>query len=312
MQSLKDYHPTVSLFYFISVLTCSMITRNPIWVLLCLIFAIIYVIQLKGFKHFLFQLIYFLPMLIFIVFMNSYFNSLGLTVLFYLGRGSPVTVENLTYGVISGLALFTIFLWFICFNLLLTADQILAIMGKRLPTIGLSLAMIIKFIPDTIKQGREVLLNQKAMLGEQKLSGKQKVKFAARMLTVLLCWSMENSLETADSMLAKGYPGKNRINYSREHFNSGDAGLISTVLILFVVHLICAFSGPIKFAYYPFLNWSGLAADRILRIISLLSLFLILVFPLLLDIINWFKWQRVFKQEQTMQKHINNGIIVYE
>ncbi|NLJ71161.1 MAG: hypothetical protein GX328_06850 [Clostridiaceae bacterium] len=312
MQSLKDYHPIASLFYFVCVLTCSMITRNPIWVLLCLIFAMIYVIQLKGLKYFLLQVLYFLPMLIFIVFMNSYFNSLGLTVLFYLGKGSPVTVENLTYGIISGLALFTILLWFICFNLLLSADDILAIMGKRLPTIGLSLAMIIKYIPDTIKQGREVLLNQKAMLSEQQLTGKQKVKFATRMLTVLLSWSMENSLETADSMLAKGYPAKNRVNYSREYFNSTDAGLILTMVILFLGHLICAFSGSIKFAYYPFLNWTGLTTNRILLIGSLLSLSLILVFPLLLDIINWFKWQRILKQEQIMQQHIVDGIIVYE
>lgn len=312
MQSLKDYHPIVSFLYFICVLTCSMITRNPIWVLLCLIFAVIYVIQLKGIKYFLFQLLYFFPMLIFIIFMNSYFNSLGLTVLFYLGKGSPVTVENLTYGLISGLALFTILLWFICFNSLLTADEILAIMGKRLPTIGLSLAMIIKFIPDTIKQGREVLLNQKAMLGEQKLTGQQKVKFAARMLTVLLSWSMENSLETADSMLAKGYPAKNRINYSREHFNLGDAGMILTMLLLFIGHLMCAFSGSIKFAYYPFLNWTGLTTNRILLMISLISLCLILIFPLILDMINWFKWQKILKQEQTMQQQIIDGIIVYE
>ncbi|MGB4609690.1 MAG: energy-coupling factor transporter transmembrane component T [Saccharofermentanales bacterium] len=312
MLSLKDYHPIVSFVYFICVLTCSMITRNPIWVLLCLIFAAIYAIQIKGVRHFLFQFLYFLPMLFFIVFMNSYFNSLGLTVLFYIGKGSPVTVENLTYGVISGLALFTILLWFVCFNSLLTSDQILTIMGKRFPTIGLSLAMIIKFIPDTIKQGREILLNQKAMLGKQKLTGKQKLKFAARMLTILLSWSMENSLETADSMLAKGYPGRKRINYGREHFNSADTGLISTMIILLSGHLVCAFSGPIKFAYYPFLKWSGLATDRIILILSLLSLGLILVFPLFLDIINRFKWQRILKQEQTTQQQIIDGIIIYE
>ncbi|HHU53488.1 MAG TPA: energy-coupling factor transporter transmembrane protein EcfT [Clostridiaceae bacterium] len=312
MHSLKDYHPGVSLLYFFCVLTCSMMTRNPIWVLLCLIFAIIFVIQLKGFKHFLLQLFYFLPMLIFIVFMNSYFNSLGLTVLFYLGRGSPVTAENLTYGVISGLALLTILLWFTCFNSLISADQILIIMGKSFPTIGLSLAMIIKFIPDTIKQGREVLLNQKAMLGKQELTGNQKVKFAARMITVLLSWSMENSLETADSMLAKGYPSKNRINYSREHLNSSDLGLLITMLILFIIHLISAFSGSIKFTYYPFLKWSGFATNKNMLIISLVSLSLILAFPLVLDIINRYKWQKILKQEQNMQQQIIDGIIVYE
>ena len=312
MRSLRDYHPLVSLLYFISVLTLSMMTRNPIWVTLCFVFSGFYVVRLHGVKRLLKSLLTFMPMLALIVFINRYFNSLGLTVLFYLGEGKPITVENLSYGVFSGLALFTVFLWFTSYNSMLSSDEILAIFGKRLPTIGLSLSMILKYIPDTIEQGTEISLNQKAMLGQEKLSNSQKAKFAARMLTVLLSWSMENSLETADCMLAKGYPSKNRISYSRNCFNKRDLRMVLSFCGIFILHMITAFSGAIKFNYYPYLTWNGLESNRILLSGAICSLILLLVLPAMLDLFQWFIWRRILKQEKETERRIKSGIIIYE
>lgn len=312
MRSLRDYHPLVSLLYFIFVLTLSMMTRNPIWITLCFVFSGFYVMRLHGIKRLLKSLLTFIPMLALIVFINSYFNSLGLTVLFYLGEGKPITVENLSYGVFSGLALFTVFLWFTSYNSMLSSDEILAIFGKRLPTIGLSLSMILKYIPDTIEQGTEISLNQKAMLGQEKLSHSQKAKFAARMLTVLLSWSMENSLETADSMLAKGYPSKNRISYSRNRFNKRDLTMIILFLAIFSWHLSFAFGGAIKFSYYPFLKWQGLEGNSFILFSAIISLIVMLLLPILLDMHNWFSWRKILKQEKASENQIKTGIIIYE
>ncbi|MDI9490948.1 MAG: energy-coupling factor transporter transmembrane component T [Bacillota bacterium] len=312
MRSLRDYHPLVSLLYFIFVLTLSMMTRNPIWVTLCFVFSGFYVMLLHGVKRLLKSLLTFVPMLALIVFINSYFNSLGLTVLFYLGEGKPITIENLSYGVFSGLALFTVFLWFTSYNSMLSSDEILAVFGKRLPTIGLSLSMILKYIPDTIEQGTEISLNQKAMLGQEKLSNSQKAKFAARMLTVLLSWSMENSLETADSMLAKGYPSKNRISYSRNRFNKRDLTMIILFLVIFSLHLSFAFGGAVKFSYYPFLKWQGLEGNSFILFSAIISLIVMLLLPILLDMYNWFSWRKIFKQEKASENQIKTGIIIYE
>lgn len=312
MLSFRDYHPTVSLVYFIYILVLSMMTRNPLWVIFCFSFAVIYVVQLHGVKNLLRNLISFLPMLILIVFINSYFNSLGLTVLFYLGRGNPITVENIFYGIFSAFALFTVFLWFSCYNALQTSDEILTIFGKRLPTIGLTLSMILKYIPETVEKGSEISLNQRAMLGQKKLNNKQRLKFASRILTVLLSWSMENSLETADSMLAKGYPSANRNSYSRNHFNKRDFNLILLFSLVFILHLITAFLGPVKFEYYPYLRWSGAEANVILLVIAIMSLSILLSLPLLIDLSAWFKWTKLIKREENAKFLINNGIVIYE
>lgn len=289
-----------------------MLTRNPIWVSTLFLFANIYNIKTKGFKAHLLQLLYFIPMLIIIVAVNSYFNGLGLTLLFNLGQGNPITLENVMYGLFSALALFNVFLWFSCYNSLLTSDEILSVLGNKLPTIALALSMIIKYIPDTFRQGKEILLNQKSMLGRKKLNSKQKLHFAIRMLTILLSWSMENALETADSMKAKGYPSDQRISYSQSKFNKRDLRLIILILALLFLHLIFAINGPINFVYYPLLSWQGAFANPIRQSITFLSLAVILILPLTLSLFDWLAWIKIKKNERSTQKDIKSGIIFYE
>ncbi|HZJ69237.1 MAG TPA: energy-coupling factor transporter transmembrane component T [Candidatus Eisenbacteria bacterium] len=312
MKTLKDYHPIVSLVYFLSVLILTMMTRNPIWVVSCFIFALIYFLRIKGLSAILLQFLYFIPMLVMIVVINSIFNGLGLTVLFYLGEGNPITLENIMFGVFSALALFNVFLWFSTYNSLLTSDEILSVLGHKLPTIGLALSMIIKYIPDTLKQGKEILLNQKSMLGKKKLNSRQKLKFGLAMLTVLLSWSMENALETADSMRAKGYPSKTRISYSQSKFNPRDLNFLIIILGLLIIHIVFALSGSMRFTYYPFITWQGKSTHHIKQIFTFVSLGALLSLPLANDFIDWIRWHIIQKKELDNQEAIDSGIVIYE
>ncbi len=311
MNRLKEYHPTAVFLYFLFCIAISMITTNPIWVLCSFLSASFYFIELHGFRAYLLRCLYFMPMLLIIMLFNSLFNSLGLTVLFYLGKGNPVTVENLTFGFFSGLILLTIYLWFACYSELISSDEIMTIFGFRFPTLGLAISMITKYVPDTLEQGREILYHQKVLLGPKQLKGKEKIGFSAKLMTTLLSWSMENALETSDSMRAKGYPSKKRVNYSRLRFNGRDRNLIILLVSLLLGHLVFVFWGAVKFMYYPFLKWQGKELGLPILLLTFLSLWLLYLIPLFLNLGQWLSWQKI-NRTADYDLPEDMGIIVYD
>ena len=308
----NDYHPKVNLFYFLAVLVISMLTRNPIWISLSFLFASLAVISLYTFKYYLKRLLVMTPILILLILFNSLLNSRGLTVLFQLGEGNPITLEALIYGVFNGLALISIFLWFYAFRVFIKSDETLELFADKLPTIGLMLSMILKYIPDTIKKANAIYLNQKALLGEKKLKRKAKLNLLIQLFSILLSISMENSLQTADSMQAKGYPSKRRKTYVKNHFNHLDRNISIVIVSLFSFQIITLIFGGSKFLYYPFLQWQNFEQNFTLSIFSIISFALILILPYILRVIEKLKWQKILEAERVNQNQIKSGLIIYE
>ncbi len=289
-----------------------MLTQNPIWVLSSFSFASLYYIEIYNIKKYLKHLLFFVPLLLFIIFMNSFFNGLGLTVLFTVGKGNPITLESILYGLFNGLLLCSIYLWFASYHRLLSNDEWIGIMGYRFPTIGLAISMIMKYVPDTISQGEQILYQQKAMLGDEKLNTKQKMNFAARLLTVLLSWSMENSLDTADSMAAKGYPSEKRRNYNKDYLTSRDKLTFLLLSGFFILQLILTLLGNSKFIYYPFLKWQGRDRGLIENMITICSLFFIYAFPLFLNLYYFLQWKWLSGRKESREQSQKKGIVIYE
>ncbi|NLZ71286.1 MAG: energy-coupling factor transporter transmembrane protein EcfT [Clostridiaceae bacterium] len=312
MKLFYDYHPKVRLIYFSTILIISMLTINPIWVSLTFIFSSIALIDLYDFKFYLKRLFSMLPILILLILMNTIFNSRGLTVLFHLVEGKPITLEALLYSFFSGLALISILLWFHTWNNFIKSDEILEIFGQKLPTIGLMLSMILKYIPDTVKEANAITLNQKALLGEEKLKKQDRIKLSISLFSILLSVSMENALQTADSMQSKGYPSENRKTYVKNQFNSKDRFLSIIFVSLFLLHIITLIFGGSKFAYYPFIIWQNFEQNFYISILSVMSFSFILVFPYILNIIDRLKWKKILEKEKINSKQIKSGLIIYE
>jgi len=66
--------------------------------------------------------------------------------------------------------------------------------------INMMISMIFRYIPDTVRHGREIEMSQRALLGSDDGHRKTKVARAIRLASILMAWSMENAIETADSI----------------------------------------------------------------------------------------------------------------
>ena len=98
------------------------------------------------------SLFYLLPMILMITLLNGLYSDRGMTLLFR-GAPSPCQSKVFLYGLISGISLSAVILWFQNYHDTMESGRFLAVLGKRLPVISMMVSMIFRAIPDTLEQG---------------------------------------------------------------------------------------------------------------------------------------------------------------
>jgi len=210
-----DQHPLVSFLFFGAVLLFATMLAHPAARAISLVTALAYTLQTEGKKKLRFVLCYCLPMLLLTAVINPAFNHEGVTILCYLPRGNPLTLESILCGVSNGCMLVTVMLWFVCFNRVVTSDKFVYLFGRVVPSLSLLLSMTLRFVPRFTAHLRTTAQLQKA-LGRDVQDGSlwQRTRAAVTVLSITVTWAMENAIETSDSMKSRGYGLKGRTAFS--------------------------------------------------------------------------------------------------
>ena len=279
------YHPSVIFLYLAAVLVCMMFSMQPVYLLISFLAGSMYAVYLGGTRKYFSSLSFLLMMFAVIALLNPLFNHRGLTVLFYL-FDEPVTLEAFVYGLCAGLKLLSVFIWFSCYAALMTNDKFLYLFGRILPTTALMVSMTLKLIPQTAYRARCVMNAQDGMNMRQEKK-KQRFKNALRTASVLMGWSMEDSVETADSMRARGYGAKKRTTFSPFKLERHD--ILSLVVICGLAGLSVASILVIggTFMYYPYL--AGIEEN----IWAYIPYGLLLFYPLILEGKERLAWKKL-------------------
>ena len=90
---------------------------------------------------------YFFIVMITSAFINTAFNHEGITVLYYLPDGNPLTFESVVYGFASSVMLINVIVWFSCYSSVMTSDKFIYLFGKIIPSLSLIFSMTLSFIP---------------------------------------------------------------------------------------------------------------------------------------------------------------------
>ena len=94
------------------VLLVTMFLSHPVLLGISFLGAFFYAVRLKGWKAVAkFNLIFTLPAMVIVAFINPAFNHYGVTTLFYLKTG-PVTLEAIVYGIVLASMLFMLYCGF--------------------------------------------------------------------------------------------------------------------------------------------------------------------------------------------------------
>lgn len=236
-QVFETYHPAVLFLYLFAAVVLSMVSMHPFFLGISLAAGCLYATVLKGARRFLRACGFFALLALVVALLNPLFGGAGATLLFYIGT-RPVTLEALAYGLCSAGMLFSVLVWFQCWQELMTSERFYCLFGRFVPVLAMMVSMVLRFIPLVARRASQISEAQDALFGQAGAPCKEQVKeagspedtvseencgagaktrkvsagrrqraFHVRMATVLVGLTMENAIETADSMRARGYSG---------------------------------------------------------------------------------------------------------
>ena len=289
--SFSRFHPMVNFIYFAFVIGFSMTLTHPVCQLISLIGGAVYAVNLCGSKGVLFCLKYSLPMIMLTAVINPAFNHAGVTILTYLPTGNPLTLESIIYGISSGCMLGTLLVWFLCFNTVITSDKFMYLFGRIIPSLSLLLSMILRFIPK-FREQLKIVSNAQKSIGRDAENGSifDRLKIAVKIFSITVTWSLENAIETADSMKSRGYGLKGRTAFSLYSWEERDK--IAAIWLLFCgFTIVCGqFAGIFEWHYIPKL--SGAEITPLSFFVQAVYLLLCLT-PVIIDIHEAIKWKKL-------------------
>ena len=248
-------HPAINFLYFALVLVFTMVFLHPVSLVVSLGTALAYLTALKGMESIKNGMKFLVPMMLMAAVLNPAFNHEGVTILTYLPSGNPLTLESILRGLAGAVMLAAVITWFQCYSAVMTSDKFVYLFGRVIPALSLVLSMTLRFIPKFRAQLGVVTQAQRC-LGRDVSQGSvaQRVRTGITILSILITWSLENAIETADSMRSRGYGLPGRTAFSIYRFDQRDRVLLIWLLVLGGYILVGWLTGGLAWQYAPVLR----------------------------------------------------------
>ena len=277
--------------FFAASAIFAMMFDHPVFIGISFSAALAYAVKLKGkaaLKMFFCAL---LPLLIFVVLINTIFAGYGVTVLYTFASGKRITLESAVCGGVTGSLVVTMLLWFACFNEVVTEDKFMYAFGGRMPNTALMLLMVFRFVPLYKRQLSETLSARRAAGLAQSSGRAAELKNACAAVSGVITRALENAIETADSMKSRGYGSGRRTSYSRFTFSPVDAVMIIEILVLSAVIAAGKLSGFAEASYNPIIEIGGFSA---MLAVSAAAYAIFCFFPIIYDFAEDIRWNRLY------------------
>ncbi|MGO4370363.1 energy-coupling factor transporter transmembrane component T [Paenibacillus sp. 2TAB19] len=289
--SFSGYHPFINFGYFAVIIAFSMLFMHPVFQAIALFSAIAYSIMLKRKKAITFNVLYMLPLLLGMAALNPLFNHAGVTILFYLKNGNPITLESILYGLASACMFVTVIVWFSCYNAVMTSDKFIYLFGRILPALSLIFSMALRLVPRYMHQIK-IISNAQRSIGRDVTQGSllTRVRNGLTILSIMTTWALENAIETADSMKARGYGLPGRTSFSLYRFDRRDKAVLAIMLVLIAAILYGWAIGENTMRYFPSMKAAEMTAVTLAVYVAYFGLCLL---PVITNAVEELKWKAI-------------------
>ena len=288
MRIFDTYHPIVLFVFFVAAIGMTMFFMHPIYLICTLVASVCVNVSLRK-GHFWKDLKFYVPMFFVMAIVNPFISHNGKLVLFYM-NGNAVTVEAIAYGIAMAVMIVSVMLWFSSYNEVMTSDKFLYLFGKLSPALALTLSITMRLVPRFTHQLKQIAKAQKT-IGMDYSTGSiiHRIRCIARIFSILITWGLDNAIDTADSMKARGYGIKKRSTFSIFMFERRDTVLLLTILGLFAVNMSALLKGATVFYFYPTFSVMEL---NFISIIFYSSYIILLMIPVILEVLEVLKWHK--------------------
>ena len=260
--------------YYLCVLTVTMFSMNPLLLGIALVTAVLSGIltgTAKRRTHLVFALVFLVASVL-----NPLFVHKGMTVLFYL-NDRPITLEATVYGLSAAVMLTSALYRLRELSRALTCDKVLYLFGRISPKLALLLSMTLRYVSLLRIRWRRISDSQRALGLYDDGNPIDAVCGRARVLSILITWTLENGVVTAESMESRGYGCGRRTSYAVYRVHMVDIIFIIVCILLAAVTAVGVWQSRAE--YYPtlgmdLLNPWGTAGAAAFAILSVLPMIL--------------------------------------
>ena len=283
MKEFTRIHPVVNLIFFMLVLGFAVTLMHPVCLGVALLGGVSVSFVFAGARRTLQIIAVGIITALATALFNVLFNHQGATALWYFPNGNILTLESIAFCVSSGVMLSSVIIWFMSVNKIITPEKIICLFGGILPAISLVISMILRFVPEFIRNFKSINQGRIAIgKGEENKFIRLKKTFSA-----FLRSSLENGVKTADSMKARCYGNAKRTSFSNYKFTRRDAVLLCIILILGGVTLSGVLWGETKATYFPAIVFEKTSP------LTVVSYLLLCVTPLIFGIWEVLRWKKL-------------------
>ncbi len=221
-----SYHPIINLIYFVAAITCTVCFKHPIFLTIGYFCAFVYSVKLGGWKMLLLNLAFLLLAFEYAARYASY-EHFGVTVLAVNMIDNQITLESFVYGLVNGFVFATVCMWCCCIFMLITADKIVYLFGRISPKVSLFISILLRTVPRVKVRAKRIEISREG-IGKGIVQGNlwQKFLHLLSLISILITWTMEDFLESSNSMKSRGYSLRGRTAFSIYRFDNRDRSLI--------------------------------------------------------------------------------------
>lgn len=282
MRAFSEHNPIAIFVHFMLTIIIAMFIQNLIILLLALFGSILYY-AVTFRKISAKTLIFWILLFLLISLINPIFSHKGETVLLFI-NGKAITLEALFYGINNGIMILAVMIWFLVFSEIMTSDKVMYIFGKFSPRLALLISMSLRYIP-LYRQRASIINNAQKAMGLYKESNiVDNVKGGMRVTSSLITWSLETSVDTADSFAARGGELKHRSSFSLFKFRKNDTVLIIISIVLFSAVISAQAVGILSVDYYASGDFFSKLSFEIIAIVAYSAYFILSLIPFILEI----------------------------
>ena len=264
MRRFADHNPVALTLYYLCAAGVTMFTMEPVILVISILGALASLAVVGEFarwKMHLYTLLLFAGMAV----INPLVSHNGMTVLLVINH-NPITLEALVYGIATGGMIVTVMYWFRGFTAVMTSDKLLYIFGGLSPRLALMLSMALRYVPLFGRQVQSVSRSQQALGLYKEDNLIDRLRGGLRIFSVMVTWTLENGIITADSMTARGYGIGRRSRFTIFRWTRQDVLLLILTLLLTAATLLGLSSRTV--AYYPAITASPVTGQVLMGYVA--------------------------------------------
>lgn len=293
----ETYHPWVVFGYLVAVLIVTMSGMHPGMIFTSFLLSLGYSFFLYGKNIWKRSALVGIPVAVFAMGILPLFRHNGATPLFYV-NDRAVTLESIIFGGMMTLLLLAVLQWFYVWNALLGQEKLLYLIGRGLPSVALVISMAMRLLPLMGKRLQDIREGNRGLEG----SSAHGIRGGLQDLSVLVSWSLEDSLETSMIMETRGYGVRRRTSFHLYRWRTRDVVWLTGFLLLAIAVFLQMSEGFADCEYFPEIVWEKQPGQIG---VCLLSFCVLAGMPFLFDVVNWIKRkvkESCFRKEDFLER----------